>query len=267
MRSLRMIQYHIKYSSYLIKVISFKDKEMRRLLLMLVLISPQSFADDCVVLLHGLGRTSYSLNSLEKALEQDGYIVVNIGYPSREESIDELSAVVGEAIEECRKHKADEIHFVTHSLGGILVRKYFQNHVVPEAKRMVMLSPPNHGSEIATTYKHEWWYKTFTGPAGQELGLEPESTPNQLKSIPLEIGIISGTKSLDPWFSSIIKGEDDGKVSVESAKLEEMRDFITVPHSHAFMAGSDEVYKQVSTFLTLGAFRHEFKYVQGQRNP
>jgi len=231
---------------------------MRRLLLMLLLVSPQSFADDCVVLLHGLGRTSNSMHSLETALRQDGYIVVNTGYQSRRGSIEDMSSIVGEGIAECRKHQADNIHFVAHSLGGILVRQYFQNNVIPEARRVVMLSPPNHGSEVATKNKHKWWYKMFTGPAGQELGVEAESTPNQLKAIPLEIGIIAGTKSLDPWFSSVIQGEDDGKVSVESARLEEMRDFITVPHSHAFMAGSDEVYKQISSFLTLGAFRHEF---------
>jgi len=223
---------------------------------MLLLVSPQSFADDCVVLLHGLGRTSYSMHSLEKALTQDGYIVVNTGYRSRSESIEDMSSVVGEGIAECRKHKADNIHFVAHSLGGILVRKYFQNNVVPEARRLVMLGPPNRGSEIATRSKQKWWYKMFTGPAGQELGVEPESTPNQLKKIPLEIGIIAGTKSLDPWFSRFIKGQDDGKVSVESTKLDEMRDFIAVPHSHAFMAGSDDVYKQVSSFLTLGTFMH-----------
>lgn len=245
--------------SYLIcpmKVVGFKDKEMRHVLLMLLLVSQSSFASDCVVLLHGLGRTSYSMHSLEQALEQDGYTVVNNGYPSRRASIDDLSAVVGEGIAECRKYQANEINFVTHSLGGILVRKYFQNHVVPEARRVVMLGPPNHGSEVATQNRNKWWYKLFAGPAGQELGVEPESTPNQLKKIQLEIGIIAGTKSLNPWFSSVIKGTDDGKVSVESARLEEMRDFISVPHSHSYMAESDDVYKQVSFFLTLGTFRH-----------
>jgi triacylglycerol lipase len=227
---------------------------MRYLLLVIMLVSQSSLASDCVVLLHGLGRTSYSMRSLEIALKQDGYTVVNNSYPSRRESIDNLSAVVGEGIAECRQSKATNISFVAHSLGGILVRKYFQNNVVPEARKLVMLGPPNRGSEIATRNKQKWWYKIFTGPAGQELGVEPESTPNQLKKIPLEIGIIAGTKSLDPWFSRFIKGQDDGKVSVESAKLDEMRDFITVHHSHAFMAGSDDVYKQVSSFLTLGTF-------------
>lgn len=241
----------------LVKMFMVQDKAVRCLLLILLLVSPQSFANDCVVLLHGLGRTSNSMHSLEKSLQQDGYIAVNIGYQSRKGSIAELSSIVGEGIAKCRQQQADNIHFVAHSLGGILVRQYFQNNVIPEASRVVMLAPPNHGSEIATKNRNKWWYKLFTGYAGQELGVEPESTPNQLKAIPLEIGIIAGTKSLDPWFSSVIQGADDGKVSVESTRLAEMRDFITVPHSHAFMAGSDEVYKQVSSFLTLGVFKHK----------
>ncbi len=224
---------------------------------MILLFSQSSYANDCVVLLHGLGRTSYSMHSLEKSLRQEGYIVVNNSYPSRKQSISELSSVVGEQIAECKKFKVENINFVTHSLGGILVRKYFQSNVVSEAKRVVMLGPPNHGSEVSTINKNKWWYKLFTGPAGQELGVESTSTPNELKKISLEVGVIAGTESLDPWFSRAIKGQNDGKVSVESAKLDEMADFITVPHSHTFMADSSDVYKQVSAFLANGKFRHE----------
>jgi len=196
------------------------------------------------------------MHGLEQSLRQDGYIVVNNSYPSRKESISQLSSVVGDAIAECRKNNARSINFVGHSLGGILVRKYFQTNAVPEAKRLVMLGPPNHGSEISSNNRHKWWYKMFTGPAGQELGVEPTSTPNQLKKIPLEIGIIAGTASIDPWFSRAIEGPDDGKVSVESARLDEMQDFITVPHSHAFIAEADDVYKQIGHFLMRGKFRH-----------
>ncbi len=230
---------------------------MRYYLFLIFLLSQPSFAADCVVLLHGLGRTNYSMASLEKSLMKEGYVVVNDSYPSRKENIEKLSAVVGKGIEECKKQRVQEIHFVTHSLGGILVRSYFQTNVVPEAKRVVMLGPPNHGSEVTSNNKDKWWYKLFTGPAGQELGIEPTSKPNQLGKISLEVGIIAGTESLDPWFSRAISGPNDGKVSVESAKLEEMKDFITVPHSHTFMAESADVQKQVSFFLTQGKFKRE----------
>jgi hypothetical protein len=230
---------------------------MRHYLLLLLLFVQPALANDCIVLLHGLGRTSHSMSALEKHLKQDGYVVVNHSYPSTKANIDQLSSVVGKGIEECRSHKVVAINFVTHSLGGILVRDYFQSNVVPEARRVVMLGPPNHGSEVTTRNKNKWWYKLFTGPAGQELGVEPTSKPNQLAKIPLEVGIIAGAKSLDPWFSSDIKGQNDGKVSVESAKIEGMKDFIKVPHSHTFMAESSDVCKQVSYFLSQGKFKHE----------
>jgi len=227
---------------------------MRRYLLLILLVSQSSFAVDCVVLLHGMGRTSMSMNSLERSLQEEGYFVVNNSYPSTEADISTLSAIVGDGIAQCREANAENIHFVTHSLGGILVRKFFQNNVVPEAKRVVMLGPPNRGSEVASLHRDQWWYKLITGPAGQELGVEPTSSPNQLRKIPLEVGIIAGTESLDPWFSNIIPGPHDGKVSVESTRLEEMTDFITVPHSHTFMTEASEVYEHVSAFLAQGRF-------------
>ncbi|TIH10958.1 hypothetical protein D8779_09855 [Pseudomonas leptonychotis] len=120
-----------------------------------------------------------------------------------------------------------------------------------------MLGPPNHGSEVATKKKDQWWYEMATGPAGQQLGTETDSTPNQLKSIPLEIGIVAGTESLDPWFTDDLPKPNDGKVSVESAKLAEMKDFITVPHSHTFMANADVVTSQIKSFLQQGHFNHD----------
>lgn len=231
---------------------------MRYYLVLLLLISQSSFAVDCVVLLHGLGRTSFSMNSLARSLQEEGYFVVNNGYPSTEENISALAHVVGDGIAQCREQEAANIHFVGHSLGGILVRQYFQANVVPEARRLVMLGPPNRGSDVATLYRDQWWYKWITGPAGQELGVEPTSTPNLLGKIPLEVGVIAGTYSLDPWFSRVVPGPDDGKVSVENARLDEMKDFITLPHSHTFMTESSEVYRQVSAFLAQGRFNLDY---------
>lgn len=229
---------------------------MRFVLCLLLLVSQASLASECVVLLHGLGRTSYSMSSIEDSLGKEGYVVINNSYPSTEKNIQQLASVVGDGISDCKKSGAHSIHFVTHSLGGILVRQYFQSNVVAEAKRVVMLGPPNHGSEVATKKKDQWWYKMATGPAGQELGIEANSMPNQLKSIPLEIGIIAGTESLDPWFAGDLPKPNDGKVSVESAKLAEMKDFIAVPHSHTFMANADIVASQIKLFLKQGHFNH-----------
>jgi len=193
---------------------------------------------------------------LENAMLKAGYEVVNEGYPSRKKSVYELIQVVEDGVDKCRELGAPRINFVTHSLGGILVRAYFQDQAVAEAGRVVMLAPPNHGSEIADAYAGRWWYRLFTGPAGQELGTGPNGVAQSLNEIPIEIGVIAGTKSIDPWFASVMPKPNDGKVSVESAKLAEMRDFITVPYTHTFMARRELVASQVLLFLSEGRFNH-----------
>jgi triacylglycerol lipase len=213
-----------------------------------------AFARDCVVLLHGMGRTHLSMLRLQSSLESDGYEVWNRSYPSTRNTIVQLAPVVGEAVQDCRKRQTRQIHFVTHSLGGILVRAYFQNHAVPEARRIVMLGPPNHGSQAVDSYRDSWWFRKATGPAGQQLGTGPDSAPNRLAPIRLEVGIIAGTKSSDPWFSNLFQEAHDGKVSVSSAKLPEMKDFLLVESGHTFMMNSNEVIRQVKVFLRIGAF-------------
>jgi len=211
---------------------------------------------DCVILLHGLGRTSLSMINIELALKSK-YTVVNFSYPSTQKSIEELVVAVEDGIAKCRESTSPKIHFVTHSLGGILVRKYFQDNSVEEASRVVMLGPPNQGSEIVDNYKESWWYKLATGPAGQELGTDKDSLPNQLRPIPLEVGVISGTRSSDPWFSGLFDGESDGKVSVDSTRLEEMKDLLLVERGHTFMANSSKTVEQILYFLEQGEFKRE----------
>ena len=212
---------------------------------------------ECVVLLHGLGRTAASMEELEEALRQAGYVTANIDYPSRSESITALSTrVVAEGIGRCRKRGAERIHFVTHSMGGILVRLYLSRERPEELGRVVMLSPPNQGSEVADELRDNPVYQWFNGPAGQELGTE--GLPARLGPVDYPVGIITGNEAAlwDLWFSRLIPGEDDGKVSVESARLEGMRDFLVVPYTHTFIMSREEVIEQVLHFLRTGRFRH-----------
>ena len=209
---------------------------------------------ECVVLLHGLGRTRLSMHALQRDLESSGFCVWNKSYPSTKKSIAELSGVVGQSIAQCVEKNAMPIHFVTHSLGGILVRHYFQYHGLENIGRVVMLGPPNHGSEIVDHCRDKWWFKRAVGPSGQELGTESISLPNALEPLNLEVGIIAGCKSSDPWFSRLFSTENDGKVSVASARLEGMKDFRVVNRGHTFMANSREVSRQVVSFLKTGMF-------------
>jgi triacylglycerol lipase len=212
---------------------------------------------ECIVLLHGLGRTKYSMAKIERYLKKMGFKVVNLSYPSTSEDIEYLAEeYIPRAIEKCQGQKTDKIHFVTHSLGGIVIRQYLQAHSLPPGSRIVMLSPPNKGTELADFLKEIYGYRLITGPAGQEIGTGPESLPNRLKPIDMQIGIITGDKSLNPLYSKMIPGSDDGKVSVESAKLEEMTDFLVIPCSHTFIMRNPVVMRQVAFFLENGRFDH-----------
>ncbi len=214
-------------------------------------------AKECVVLVHGLGRTKLSMFALQRSLESAGFAVQNLGYPSTRQSIEELSPAIARAINGCMEAQSRPIHVVTHSMGGILLRQYLQDYPDAAIERVVMLAPPNHGSEIADRYKDTWWYRLATGPAGQQLGTDPASVPNRLGPAQRQVGVIAGNKSSDPWFSALFAGPHDGKVSVASAQLQGMQDFLVVDSGHTWMANSREVSRQVLSFLKEGKFARE----------
>lgn len=211
--------------------------------------------NECVILLHGLGRSHHSMSKIEKVLKESGYMVWNKSYDTNAKPIKQMSQeTIGRGLEYCAQQKAKKIHFVTHSLGGILVRAYLQDVAIDKLGRVVMLAPPNQGSELVDVLQPYRLYAFITGPAGQEMGTQPKSLPNQLKPIDAEIGVIAGNFSSDPWFSAFIPGEDDGKVSVERAKLAEMKDFVVMDAGHTFIMRNDQVIAQIVTFLRRGAF-------------
>lgn len=235
-------------------------KSLLRLLLHSVLLTPafptySSTSQECVIVLHGLGRTAFSMSLIESALNRDNYLVWNEGYPSTSGSIEDLAGTtIREGLAFCNHNKAEAVHFVTHSLGGILVRQYLQHNNISNLGRIVMLSPPNHGSEVADLLKDYTIYQFILGPAALQLGTEEDSLTEQLAPVKGEIGIITGVSSSDPWFSPVIPGDDDGKVSVESAKLDEMSDFITVNNGHTFIMRDATVIEQILHFIREGTF-------------
>jgi pimeloyl-ACP methyl ester carboxylesterase len=226
--------------------------------LLLCTVATAALADDCIVLLHGLGRSAHSMRSLEAALEEEGYRVVNVDYPSRKHPIDELSKLAVEAgLSPCRSSSVQAIHFVTHSLGGILVRHYFAHHELEALGRVVMLAPPNGGSEIVDRLRDVPGVGLVIGVSGAQLGTGPDAVPVSLGAVSFSVGVIAGTKSVDPIFSRYLPNPHDGKVSVARTKVEGMTDFIEVDASHAFIMHDDEAIRQTIAFLSAGEFVHD----------
>jgi triacylglycerol lipase len=201
-----------------------------------------------------MGRTAFSMNSMASYIEKHGYQVISHNYPSTSQTIEQIAKkIIPQFVNECHED-VKKIHFVTHSLGGIITRYYLQTNPLPSGSRVVMLSPPNKGSEIADRFHDSLWYRWLTGPPGQQLTTAANSLPNRLGAIDYEIGVITGKNTIEPWFSRLIPGEDDGKVSIESAKLPEIKDFLVVDHTHTFIMKSNEVKRQVLNFIRYGNF-------------
>ncbi|MBT3754738.1 MAG: hypothetical protein HOG24_00510 [Candidatus Cloacimonetes bacterium] len=210
--------------------------------------------NESVILLHGLGDVKLSMLKLEIALKEEGYTTKNIGYSSNGETIESLAEKeLSEIVERYKKIGFDKIHFVTHSMGGLIVRCYLQDHELPEGSRIVMLSPPNKGSEVADHFKESKLYNLIVGDVGQELATD-SNILSELKQIIPEIGIIAGDKSTNSYFSKIIPGEDDGRVAVDNTKLIEMKDFMIVHSTHLTIKYNDEVIRQTVFFLQNGKF-------------
>lgn len=215
--------------------------------------------DDCVILLHGMARSANSMERLQHTLENAGLTVVNVDYPSTTATIEALAQLaVEQGLSACAEYGEGRIHFVTHSLGGILVRVYFRNNrAEPRLGRVVMLGPPNHGSEIIDTLHDMPGFELVNGPAAEQLGTGPEGLPSSLGAVTFELGIIAGNQSVNPLYSWMLPEDDDGKVTVDSTRVDGMKAHLVLPVTHTFMMRNPVVIDQTVHFLKTGQFFRE----------
>jgi pimeloyl-ACP methyl ester carboxylesterase len=184
---------------------------------------------DGVVLLHGISRTARSFHKMESAIERADYATLNLDYASRRKPLEALAEDIHPAIETFAGHISGRLHFVCHSMGGLLARVYLAKHRPPNLGHVVMLGTPNGGSEIADRLKNIVLYRAFFGPAGQQLGtLRDAATMTLLPPIDYPVGIIAGNRSIYPIASAFLPRPHDGRVSVANTKLDGMTDHIVV---------------------------------------
>lgn len=210
----------------------------------------------CVVLLHGLWRSPLSMKAMQWGLEEAGYQVVNLNYPSAFYPVTQLTdTVVEEGLTACARLYPERVNFVTHSLGGILVRLYLSRHKVPNLGRVVMLGPPNNGSQMADYIGSLPILQNFMPPVVAQLGTSPDSVPRRLGRVNFSLGVIAGTNNYTPFIPGQPEGPSDGTVAVAETLVPGMSDFIEMPVGHTMMMWDDEVIAQTIYFLRHGRFK------------
>ena len=210
---------------------------------------------ECVVLLHGLNRSWRAMKPMAESLQLAGYSTANIDYPSQSGPIEEIAPIaVGLGLEECRAIGAKTIHFVTHSLGGILLRYEHKRSPIEDLGRVVMLGPPNQGSELIDKTIDWPGFDSLSGAAGRQLGTGDDSMPLQLGPVDFELGVIAGTGTINILASAMLPDMDDGKVTVARTKVAGMDDFLIVGNSHRYITRSAVVVRNTESFLRTGRF-------------
>lgn len=208
-----------------------------------------------VLLLHGIARTSASLAKLARSLDAAGFATFNLDYPSRKHSLADLAEHVHKKAAPFLAQPGEQTHVVTHSMGGLLARAYIARHRPPDLGRVVMLGPPNTGSELADLLAWHPLYRGYFGPAGQQLGTDPEGKLSRLLGIvDYPLGVIAGDRTLDPLGWLLLPRPNDGRVPVDRTRIGGMAGHVTVHATHALMVRNAGVIRHTIQFLRHGRF-------------
>jgi pimeloyl-ACP methyl ester carboxylesterase len=185
-------------------------------------------------------------------MPKDGFTHVPFEYPSTQVPLEQAAAYLKSVMDSLTD--VTKISFVVHSMGGIVVRRYLKDQRDPRLHRMVMMGTPNGGAELADMLKRNLLFKAIYGPAGQELISDPLGPIKSLPTPDFEFGIVVGGKGDDKGFNRLLPGDDDGTVTVASARLPGAADFLRIPKIHAFLMSDATVISAVQHFLEHGRF-------------
>jgi pimeloyl-ACP methyl ester carboxylesterase len=212
-------------------------------------------SDRVVVLVHGLGRSRASMSKLAEALEAQGWAVLDMGYPSTRRSLQEHAAQLGGLLDHLAADGASQVDFVTHSLGGIVVRSALARNdrwrEQLKMGRLAMLAPPSQGSSFAQALKDFVPFRMVMGEVGPQLAVDEAGA---VPAPDCRFGVVAAQRGDGGGWNPMLKGADDGVVTVEETKLEGMEDFLLVRGTHTFVMDKPKVVAAVLQYLETGDF-------------
>ena len=218
-------------------------------------LAPPPARRDGVILLHGIGRTRRWMKTLEAALQQAGYATLNLGYASRKKPLDLLAGDIDGPIRQFAEGTEGALHFVGHSMGGLLARIYIAKYRPARLGRVVMLGTPNGGSEIADRLRDVALYRAYYGPAGQQLTTRLDAALKRLPALDYAVGVIAGDRSIRPIASLFgVAKPNATMVSVASSRLDGMTDHVVVNAVHAGLVHHVGAIAETIAFLRDGRF-------------
>ena len=225
-----------------------------------------------VIVLHGLCHTRAAMNGMCNYLrDKGGYTVFNVGYPSTQAGIGDQARSLAKIV--ANLDGIEEINFVAHSLGNLVIRHYLADQTDaatgrrpnPQLGRFVMLGPPNHAAIAATALARNPIFAAVTGEAGLQLGRDWDQEERHLATPRMDFGIIAGGRGEEKGYNPFLPGDNDGVVTVASTRLTGAADFALVPVLHLLLPSDARVKEYTLSFLRNGFFVHALKRQPIQR--
>jgi len=212
---------------------------------------PAPKSAEAVVLIHGLWMPALVMALLARRLRRAGWATFRFSYSSRHATLRENAAVLAEFVQGIA---VPRVHFVAHSLGGLLLMQLLQDAPGTPPGRVVLLGTPYHGSHVASRLSRHAWGRWLCGQSLDRalLGDGPRWTGER------ELGIIAGTLPIGAgWIVPGLAKPNDGTVAVAETVVAGRADAITLPVTHSGLVFSAAVARQLVHFLNTGKFQHQ----------